>query len=616
MKIPLYNKGLGQQVGKTAGQLSPRASFGAFTAVGQATADFAKTAGNIAYEFGMQEKKAEVERLYEEEYFNFSTKADDYNLNSTETDTKIYEDNFRAKVIKPTLNKLDKLNITNKQRQALKTKLFDQFQIKIAKGKQFSFARGQVLRKNAANKSLKYNLDMIQSLDENDPESKVKLAESLKLIQESQMKGLDIDFDEQSFVSNLSIGRIASKRRKASNIKEIDNIIDEIKKSKSFEKESQRETQLTKAETKKTEIITENKAIIINSLTPGLSADGEDVSTLSEAERLDLFEGAKKGIFANKKLQNIFDSFNEKDKAGLLNDIVNKEANVKQNIKFEQSQKEQKEKTYNENLFVENISKARTLEMSLEDIDKLNFIGVSGDRYKQQLRIAAQNRIKGAPLSTSNFRADTVITGMMMRGQIGSITDKFRLPGEKEKRSILERENVQLTSDRVNELFNYFRQENKYELAQEDKLITDFIKSKELSVRGNSLFVNSPTPESETRMEVFSSEVRRLIKLGKSEGKSVSEMLNISDTKNYIMPQSKLNQFKPSKETLKNEAKNLFGVSDKLNSVILKDVKPPTREQMGLPSDASLSEIEDHPLYKLWEQSFNGFAYRELTKDQ
>ena len=127
-------------------------------------------------------------------------------------------------------------------------------------------------------------------------------------------------------------------------------------------------------------------------------------------------------------------------------------------IKFEQSQKEQKEKTYNENLFVENISKARTLEMSLEDIDKLNFIGVSGDRYKQQLRIAAQNRIKGAPLSTSNFRADTVITGMMMRGQIGSITDKFRLPGEKEKRSILERENVQLTSDRVNELFNYFRQ--------------------------------------------------------------------------------------------------------------------------------------------------------------
>jgi len=28
-----------------------------------------------------------------------------------------------------------------------------------------------------------------------------------------------------------------------------------------------------------------------------------------------------------------------------------------------------------------------------------------------------------------------------------------------------------------------------------------------------------------------------------------------------------------------------------------------------------MSEVESHPLYKLWEESFNGFAYRELTRN-
>ena len=98
MKIPLYNKGLGEQVGKTAGQLSPRASFGAFTAVGQATAQFAQTAGDIAIKFGEAEKAAETDRIFNEEYLKFSTNADDTILNSTETDTKTFENNFNKKI--------------------------------------------------------------------------------------------------------------------------------------------------------------------------------------------------------------------------------------------------------------------------------------------------------------------------------------------------------------------------------------------------------------------------------------------------------------------------------------------------------------------------------------
>ena len=52
-RIPLYNQGLGPSVRSAVGQLSPRASEGAFTAPGRAVADFASNAQQIAFNFGM-----------------------------------------------------------------------------------------------------------------------------------------------------------------------------------------------------------------------------------------------------------------------------------------------------------------------------------------------------------------------------------------------------------------------------------------------------------------------------------------------------------------------------------------------------------------------------------
>ena len=60
-RIPLYNQGAGPTQRLATGQLSQRADVGAFTAPGQATASFANSAGQIAFNFGLAEQRKQDE---------------------------------------------------------------------------------------------------------------------------------------------------------------------------------------------------------------------------------------------------------------------------------------------------------------------------------------------------------------------------------------------------------------------------------------------------------------------------------------------------------------------------------------------------------------------------
>jgi hypothetical protein len=66
-KIPLYNQGAGPSVQMAAGTLGPRAQSGAFEAPGRALAGFADAAGQVAFNFGMAEKKREDRTIVAEE---------------------------------------------------------------------------------------------------------------------------------------------------------------------------------------------------------------------------------------------------------------------------------------------------------------------------------------------------------------------------------------------------------------------------------------------------------------------------------------------------------------------------------------------------------------------
>lgn len=145
-KIPLY----GEKIGATplaAGSLGPRASIGAFTAPGRATAGFAKAAGDVAFRFGMAEKKAETERVLAESISQESTNFDDFKRSQPARTVPGY--NIVAREFKDdALARIDGLDLTQSQKQAVKIGLGKTLDIKINSERGNVFNKNQLERKN------------------------------------------------------------------------------------------------------------------------------------------------------------------------------------------------------------------------------------------------------------------------------------------------------------------------------------------------------------------------------------------------------------------------------------------------------------------------------------
>ena len=254
MKIPLYNKGLGGQGVTTGGSLGPRASYGDFTGVGQATAQLAETAGDIGYKFAIAEKKIETARMSNEEELKFINAADEYNVNSTEIDTFQYERNFTKNIVTPAMNRVERLNVSNGQKREIKANLLKSYQIKLTKGKKFTWDRGQAVRSNASNSLIDFKLKSVSGLNENDPEFIQGVDSALKLIEDGTLQGLSIKTDREKFLQDVELGTISSKRTNATTVEDIDDLEARIKKNTKIT-EPQKETELNKLNTKKTKII-------------------------------------------------------------------------------------------------------------------------------------------------------------------------------------------------------------------------------------------------------------------------------------------------------------------------------------------------------------------------
>ena len=601
MRIPLYNKGLGEQVGKTAGQLSPRAGFGAFTAVGQATAQFAQTAGDIAIKFGEAEKAAETDRIFNEEYLQFSTSADDSILNSTETDTKTFETNFNKKIITPTISAIDKYNITNKQKQIVKSKLTDLFRTKLTKGKQFTFNRGQVVRSNAANKSLDFNANKLATLNPNDPEFAKLLTDSSDIITEGQLKGLKLDYDKKKFASVVEIKTIGALTRGATTISQVDELISRVEKSNLYESEGQKETRLAKLKTKKDEIRKSNIATVVGSAIIPIIDDGDgDTSQVTEAELLVNLNKASKGDFSfNEDSKLLYDNMDNKDKLTVISNAKAAKENIRSDIKFAQQQKETKEKEDNDNLFEENLPKALKGEISIADINKLGWQGANGQKMALDLSNIVRNKTAGNYKNESDIRKFPEIQSMVFKGQIPDINTAFKLKGETKAKSVLQR-----VGDGINET-DFFRLktdlENKLNTSyvRNMKEFDTFISSQKETIKALKLFSDFDV-NGDDRYYRFTVDMRTRFEQGLVDGKKARDMVNPRHPDFIFQDKS---SFVPSKDELINNFKNklkIEGVS-KLDDAA---IAPPQRQE-GQTLDAykktdAYIRWSTSPLYNEW----------------
>ncbi len=234
MRIPLYNKGLGPTVELAVGQSGPRASQATFTAASRAQAQFADQAGQIAFQFGMAEKKRETDRVANEEATRIQGEADDFLLNNQDTETAVFTDNF-TKFQNDQLNKINALpNLTTQQKADVASRASRLMAGKLAAGKQNTFNRGQARSSDATNDFLAANIAEMGTLAPTDPRYQELLTQNVEEINKGIANGLKINYTQTSMQLAVTSRNYFNKIQAATTTGDLDAIQEDLKTDKTL----------------------------------------------------------------------------------------------------------------------------------------------------------------------------------------------------------------------------------------------------------------------------------------------------------------------------------------------------------------------------------------------
>jgi hypothetical protein len=193
-RIPLYNQGQGSAVRLQAGQLSRRADVGAFTAPGKALASLGGTVSDIAFQFGMAEKRAETDRVYNEALTQYGAQADEMAINPASRTVRGFEiesGEFRRKALDDINGRAD---LTKSQKAEISSKIGRMIDRKVSVG------RGRVFDKQQTERTAIMNQGIAALIsDASDKTMREEVMGDIgALIETSKQQGLKISYNMQS----------------------------------------------------------------------------------------------------------------------------------------------------------------------------------------------------------------------------------------------------------------------------------------------------------------------------------------------------------------------------------------------------------------------------------
>lgn len=188
-RIPLYNQGQGSRVQLATGQLSSRANTGAFEAPGRAFAGLGEQVGDIAYQFGMAEKKAQAGEAKNEAVSKYIPQAQqliDNPKSNTVPGFEIEAGEFKKTAIADIDSRTD---LTSNQKAFVRENLSRAIDSKLAIGRAKVFTQQQANRTNQAKTAIGVYIDEAVSNTALRPEI---MSDINNLILDSQNDGLNI----------------------------------------------------------------------------------------------------------------------------------------------------------------------------------------------------------------------------------------------------------------------------------------------------------------------------------------------------------------------------------------------------------------------------------------
>jgi len=280
--------------------------------------------------------------------------------------------------------------------------------------------------------------------------------------------------------------------------------------------------------------------------------------TLDEAELL--YKEAKSGNFhGNEELQSIYINLDTQGKADFNTAINAQRANVRAEIGFQQSQEIKLELDANNDLYVKTFDQIILGELSISDIDNIEFQGKMGTQYKSLLKDLIVKREQNLLPSDQNLKLHDQIFQKIMKGEIQSITDQV-IMHDGDRKSILELTGGEdgLGTNQTKEFYNLIANKNNADVILNARYFEEFVAANKDNILGNAAFVKLNL-KAEPRFFQFKLIMKQRFEEGIKEGKNVFELLD-KTSEHYILKD--IQNYIPSKETQTNEIKESMTFKD------------------------------------------------------
>ena len=606
MKIPLYNKGLGASIAPSPLQ-GVKANEGAFTAAQKGFSEFGETLKNAAFQFQMEEKKAETDRVGDEETLSLQNRAENFRLNNKDTDTATYEKNWKAFQNKE-LDRLKKLPLTKSQLNTVTRRLLPIFSSESSKGKINAYNRGQNIRLNAANALNENNISKASDLPIDHPDRDRMIQEIDDNIASSFKK--DLNLKDNSVSARQRIAKLSYQKRLAAT--------DSTAELFDIQFDIERDKDLTAGDLKafSTQIETTRNRIRDNTVAALTTViDDQDITNgniTDEGQINERYDDAAKSEFGgNQIMQQQYRSLDDKGKADFRRVLAERRSASIAQLNFTQRQSDRRDDEANETLYTDNIKSVVSGTMSIVDIRNLDFKGEKGQKYREQLTSMANKVASGTILRDSTPLVYQGTSALVLQGKVTDVTQKYKLMTDPssvppEGLSLLDRFGDGLSSTDIEHFSGLITSMKKSSTSLDSKERTKayqafatFAKAQETSIKGSNAF--RMDPKRDQRFYDFEIQMRVRFEEGLAKGISYIDLLNPRHPNYLVRPDD---MFAPTKQEQLQNITEQF--KDKLPPT-LDDVKMPTR----LPGQ-SIPDYLESDAYKTWATSGKPAIYRKL----
>ena len=228
-KIPLYEEKIGQQK-LAAGPLSRRADVSAFAAPALAVANFGKTVNQIAFDFGMEERRKEDEDTVKKLNNQFAEESAEWIRKNPRENTQVFKADFEK--FKNEFVDFYATNLSSRRSRLVKNKINQTAAILNLQGQEKAYALSE---KNATARDknlLAVAADAMINSPLDSPEFTIALDNSNKIFEDAKLYGRNLGTTKYAYGLSITKGMYTKTAEDINSTTSLQDFKDRLSKNK------------------------------------------------------------------------------------------------------------------------------------------------------------------------------------------------------------------------------------------------------------------------------------------------------------------------------------------------------------------------------------------------